>query len=168
MIVRYSQVVHSPIVEIRSQSLLGKVSEVVLQKSDFSVKAVLFKSSPLSLERRVVTETDILEITPQAVLVNDENSSESLSESPRVQQSLKTKSFGVGQKVVTKSKKRVGRVVDFTFDSQIMKIQNLYVKSMLSDRIIPSTVIEKVEGKTITISDDFEVSKAAQPAPKTA
>ena len=164
MIVRYSQVIHSPIVEIKTQTLLGKVLDIVLQKSDFSVKAVLVKPSILSLEKLVVTDADILEIVNNAVLVNDEDSASPLKDSPRVVQSIEAKAYGVNQKVVTKSGKVVGRVHDYTFDSQLLKVINLYVKSMISDRIIPATSIHKFEKGKVIIDDDYEVAKVAEAA----
>jgi len=168
MIVRYSQVIHSPIVEIKTQTLLGKVLDIVLQKSDFSVKAILVKPSIISLQKLVVTDADILEIVNNAVLVNDEDSISPLQDSPRVVQSIDAKAFGINQKVVTKSGKTVGRVHDYTFDSQLLKVINLYVKSIVTDRIIPSTSIQKFEKGKIYIDDDFEVAKALDPMTKTA
>ena len=168
MIVRYSQVIHSPIVEIKTQNLLGKVLDIVLQKSDFSVKAVLVKPSILSFEKLVVSDADILEIVNNAVLVNDENSISPLKDSPRIVQSIDAKAFGINQKVITKSGKTVGRISDYTFDSQLLKVMNLYVKSLVSDRIISATSIQKFEKGTITIDDDYEVAKTAEPMAKTA
>jgi len=162
MIIRYSQVIHSPIIEIKTQSLLGKVLDIVLQKSDFSIKALLVKPSIFSFEKLVVTDADILEIVNNAVLVNDDNSISPLKDSPRVVQSIEAKAYGINQKVITKSGKVVGRVHDYTFDSQILKVINLYVKSLVSDRIIPSGSIQKFEKGKVIIDDDYEVAKVAE------
>ncbi len=162
MIIRYSQVIHSPIIEIKTQSLLGKVLDIVLQKSDFSIKALLVKPSIFSFEKLVVTDADILEIVNNAVLVNDDNSISPLKDSPRVVQSIEAKAYGINQKVITKSGKVVGRVHDYTFDSQILKVINLYVKSLVSDRIIPSGSIHKFEKGKVIIDDDYEVAKVAE------
>lgn len=164
MIVRYTQIIHSPVFELRAQQTLGRVLDIVIQKSDLSVKAVIVREGPFFFSaKKSVSMTDITEFSSSAVLVNDENSAVPIKESIRVAEAIRDNMFGIGQIVVTKSGKVVGRVYDYTFHNESGIIEKFYVKSMLSDRIISRTAVLKLDGKRMTIEDDFEVIKSADP-----
>lgn len=102
---------------------------------------------------------DIVEFANNAVIINDEDNAVPIKESLRVADAIKDKMYGIGQIVYTKSGKLVGRVYDYTFHNETGIIEKFYVKGILSDRIISRTAIVKLEGKRMTIEDDFEVIK---------
>lgn len=164
MIVRYSQVIHSPVVEMKSQTNLGLAFDLVIQKSDLTIKAVIIKCGFFNLMTRVATASDIVELNSGSVILNDDNSITTLAEATRIREAIHDKMYGVGQSVKTKSGKMLGRVCDYTIDNATCAIQKLYVKSLLSDRIIPVSAILDFQGKRITVKDDFEI--VAEPAPE--
>lgn len=164
MIIKYSQVIHSPVVEMKSQSNLGIASDLVIQKSDLTIKAVVVKCGFFNLLTRVAAASDIVELNSGSVILNDDNSITTLSEATRIREAIHEKMHGIGQSVRTKSGKALGQVYDYVIDNATGAIQKLYVRSFLSDRIIPISAIVKFEGKKITIKDDFEV--IAEPTPE--
>lgn len=157
MIIRYTQVIHSPVVELKSQTNLGIVSDLVIQKSDLTIKAVIVKNGLFHLQTRVASASDIVELNSGSVILNDDNSLTALSETTRIKEAINEKMHGIRQKVSTKSGKMLGHVYDYTIDNATSSIQKLYIKSLLTDRIIPVSAIIKFEGKKITVQDDFEM-----------
>lgn len=170
MIVQYSQIVHSPVLELKNQTKLGTAQDLVIQKSDLSIKAVIIKSSLFNLTTRVATSADIVELNSGSVIVRDDDSLVSLSEAERVKEALADKMCGISQKVKTKSGKSIGKVYDYTLDSTTFALQKIYVKSILDERIISVSSIIKFEGKNIVVKDDFELITAGGTAfqPETA
>lgn len=170
MIVKYSQIIHSPVLELKGQTRLGVASDLVIQKSDLSIKAVIVKYGLLNVNTRVATNTDIIELNSGSVIVRDDGSVVSLSEAERVREAISDKMYGIGQRVNTKSGKYIGRVYDYTLDNTTLSLHKLYVKSLLDERIISVSSIIKFEGKNIKVKDDFELITAAGPAlsPETA
>ena len=164
MIVKYSQIIHSPVVEMKSQSNLGVASDLVIQKSDLTVKAVVVKCGFFNLLTRVAAASDIVELNSGSVILNDDDSIITLSEATRIREAIHEKMHGIGQSVRTKSGKSLGQVYDYIIDNATCAIQKLYVKSLLTDRIIPVSAIINFEGKRITVKDDFEV--IAEPKPE--
>lgn len=164
MIVKYSQVIHSPVLELKSQTQLGVATDLVIQKSDLTIKAAVVKVGLFLLSTRVATNTDIVELNSGSVILRDDDSLVTLAESERIREAIKDKMYGINQSVRTKSGKSLGKVYDYTIDNATCAIQKFYVKSLLDDRIISVSSITKFEGKRITVKDDFELITAAGPA----
>lgn len=160
MIVKYTQIVHSPVYEIRAQQNLGNVLDLVIQKSDLSIKAAVVRTGPFFFSpKKVVGMTDIVEFSGNAVIVQDEDSAVPIKESIRIAEAIADRMYGVGQIVVTKSGKLIGRVYDYTFHNETGIIEKFYVKSLIHDRIISRTAVVKLDRKRMTIEDDFEMIK---------
>lgn len=164
MIVKYSQIIHSPVLELKGQTRLGVATDLVIQKSDLSIKAVIVKNGLLNVNTKVATSADIVELNSGSVIVRDDNSLTSLAEAERIREAIKDKMHGIGQRVKTKSGKNIGKVYDYTIDNSTSAIQKFYVKSILDERIIAVSSVTKFEGKQITVKDDFELITAAGPA----
>jgi len=161
VIIKYSQVVHSPVLELKGQTRLGFAFDLVIQKSDLSIKAVMVKNGSFGLATRIATNTDIIELNSGSVILRDDDSLVSINEAERVREAIKDKMHGIGQKVRTKSGKSIGKVYDYTIDNATCAIQKFYVKSLLDERIISVSSVTKFEGKNITVKDDFELITAA-------
>ena len=163
MIIKYSQIIHSPVVELKDQTNLGLASDLVIQKSDLTIKAVIIKCGFFSLLTRVAVASDIVELNSGSVILNDENSITTLSGATRINEAIREKMYGLNQYVGTKSGKALGQVYDYTIDNSTGAIQKLYLKSLMTDRIIPASAIIKFDGKKITIEDDFEIITELKP-----
>jgi uncharacterized protein YrrD len=145
---------------MRGYQKLGRVLDIVIQKSDLSVKAVIMREGAFFFdEKKAISVSDIQEFTSGSVLVVDDNSPVPIKESIRVFEAIKDRMFGVGQIVRTKSGKLIGKVYDYTFHNETGAIEKFYVKSIFNDRIISRDAVVKLEGKRMTIEDDFEVIK---------
>lgn len=168
MIVSYSQIVGSQILAIEEQASVGRIADIVLQKSDIKVKAVLLASAVFFVPPKVVTFDDIVDFDNRAVVVQKEDDVVPLKEVISIQQAIKAKMKGAKHKVYTKSGKFVGTVYDYTFDSQSGLLYSLFVKHLMTDRIIPRTVICELNEKGFIIDNDFELIRSTSAIPEQA
>lgn len=167
MLTSYSKIVNSTVYELKTQTKLGEVLDLTIQKSDFSISGIIMKRLPFSLgKNKVVSVSDVLEVNRGAVVVNDVNAAIDIDEAVRIKEAYYNGLSGIGQKVVTKSGKKVGNVYDYVIDAQSFKILKLYIKNLFSERIISSNSIIAVEKNKIVIKDDFEAAKLTSPAIK--
>jgi uncharacterized protein YrrD len=158
MLINYSKIIDSNIIELKTGNLVGSVSDLVFQKSNLSVEGIIIKGGLLNRKIKAVSSKDVVQISnkPVAVLVNDTDSVIELDEMVRVKDAFRKGFHGVGQKVVTKSGKDIGKVYDFLVTSEDLVVQKIYVKSLISERIISTdNVISFENSKKIIIKDDF-------------
>jgi uncharacterized protein YrrD len=166
MLVQYSKIINSPVVELQTQTQIGVVDDLVIHKTKLEVYGiVLKKSSILSFgEPKAVTSTDIVEINPQATIVNNADSAVPLSEAVRLKEAIEQKYKGIYQRIVSKNGKNIGLVYDYLIDSTTQKISKFYCRTLLAEKIISARSVIKIEGKKITIKDEFEAEKITTPA----
>lgn len=168
MIVSYSQIVGSQVLAINEQRTVGKIADLVLQKSDLKVKAALLHKSFFFNKQLVITYDDVVEYDKSALVIQSEDNIVDTSEVVSIIQAIKSKLTGTGQKVFTKSKKFVGTAYDYTIESSNGLIYSIYVKHMLSDRIISRSCIIELKDNCFIIEDDFELVKNGATASDTA
>lgn len=165
MIVKFSQIFHHSIYDLENQNRLAFVLDAVIQKTDLSVKALIVRTNVFIPQKKIITFNDIVEISPKAIIVRNEDAISDYKDNIRVVESIREKLHGVNQKVVTKSGNIIGRVFDYLVDSESGKITKIYVKSLFHDRIIPRQKIRSIEKRKIVIDDDFEtVGEVKNPA----
>lgn len=162
MILKYSQVIGKPLMEMKTQSFLGKISEIILTKTTLKISSLIIKDAPLWPAKKAVTESSLVEVGLEAAIVNNEEDLSLIRELPRVKESLENGFCGVGQKVYTKSNKYIGRVYDYTFDTESRLLFKLYVKSVISERMIARTAIVEIKHHKVIIEDDFEAIKDSE------
>ena len=168
MIVSYSQIVGSQVLAIKEQKTAGKVADLVLQKSDLKIKAALLYKPFFFSQQKIIAYDDIVEYDKNALIIQSENDIIPLGEVVSVEQAFKAKLAGSSYKVYTKSKKYVGSVYDYTLESDTGLIFAIYVKYMLSDRIISRSNIIEIKDHHFVIDDDFELVKNGANAMETA
>lgn len=168
MIISYNQIVGSSVLAINEQASIGRIADIVLQKSDIKVRALLLHSPFFFVTPKAVTFDDIVDFDTKAVIVQDSDAVVSLNELVSIKQAIAAKMKGIRQKVYTKKGKLIGTVYDYTFESTSGLVYSLFVKHMLSDRIIPRTVICELNAKGFIIDDDFELIRNTATIPETA
>lgn len=163
MILPYTKIVGKPIYELKGQTKIGIVKEVIFQKADFKVSGLLLEHSIFDREKPSVTSADIVEVVNEGVIVKDDDSVSNLKENVRLFESLKNGVYGIGQTVVTKSGKSLGKVIDLYIESTSLSVVKIYAKNIFSERIISSTAIIEIEGKKIVVKENFESIRAVAP-----
>jgi uncharacterized protein YrrD len=163
MLVPYTKIVGSPIVEIRTQLKVGVVGDLAMQKSDLSLSGIILRNNFLDFSKRVISASDIVDISNQAVIINDEDSIVPLPEAVRIKEALEKNLHGILQRVVTKKGKNIGIVTDYLVESTTLSITKFYCKTLLTEKIIPKNSVTDIVGKKIIIKDDFETVRVGSP-----
>lgn len=157
MILSYLKVIGNPIVDLRSQLKLGKISDIVLDNENFKVAAfAIHEGGIFSKNFKVVLGEEVVQILKDGLIINDESEIISVNDVARIEALVNKKSYGINQEVVTKSGKKIGKVYDFFVDSATLSITKFCVKNIFSDRLISPRLIKEFDGRTITINDEYE------------
>ncbi len=155
MMLLYSKLIGAPIADFKSQVNIGQISDLVINDIDLTIAAAVVESGlPLISKKKVVGSTDFVHLSKNGIVISDEEALVEIKELVRIETLYKNKCFGLAQKVVTKSGVYIGHVYDYLIDSTTFSIRKLYVKKLLTDRIIPTTSVVAMEGKLFTIKDD--------------
>jgi len=156
MIITYNQILHLPIFAIRDQANLGRVSEIIIDNNKLSIAALVVSSSWLAKSIKVVPSTDMIELLKEAILVSNETAKIDVEEIPRIKKYIKSRLYGLGQKVFTEKGRYLGRVNDFMVESTSLEIKNFYVKHLFFERIISSSSVIEFTGRKIVIKDELK------------
>jgi uncharacterized protein YrrD len=158
MIVSFSKLIGAPIFELKTQTKLGFIIDIVIKKSDVSIYGLIAKTSLAPFSRaKTISETDILEISNDGIIVEDEKAISDMTETIRLKEAFDGGLHGVGQKVKTKSGKNIGKVFDYLIRADDLTITKIYLKNLFSERIIPTSAIVEIKGRQITINNDYDL-----------
>ena len=160
MILKYSSIIGLPVADLKDQSHVGKVSEVIIDPCSVSIAAVAVEQpSWLFSKSRFVIKLDVVYLLKNGVIIEDAESLIDREESVNIERLIKSNNFGIGQKVVTSSGILLGHVYDFLVESESLSITKFYIKHLLRERIISIDKIESVDGKLITVKDNQNLAK---------
>ena len=163
MILPYTKIVGLDIFDLKNQSKVGTVKDIVIQKKDFKISGIILENSVFNRDTKVVNQADIVDISAQGVVIRDNDAVSNLKENVRIGDAIKEGMHGIGQKVVTKSGKSLGRVVDLFILSETLEIPKFYVKNIFGERIIARTAIVDIKKRKIIVKENFETEKASMP-----
>ncbi|OQA03247.1 MAG: PRC-barrel domain protein [bacterium ADurb.Bin400] len=158
MIIPYTKILGLPVVALKSQSVIGFISDIAIQKEPLGIHGFIIKQSHSPFTKpKAITIHDVVELGNQSLLVLDNQAISELNDTLRLNQALQHGYHGIGQTVVTTSGRRLGKVTDFLISTPTLSINKFYVCSLFKERIIASSAISKINGKTITIKDDYNL-----------
>lgn len=159
MFIPYSKIIGLPVFAVKNQSLAGHIVDVVLKKTAFEPQGFIIKISPLPLTKhKVISSTDVIELSNQGLVVDNENSISDLKDAVRLRETIEDGYIGIGQKVYTESGKRIGKVFDYLVSVPDLSINKIYVKNMISERILPVSLIRSYKKDIIIVVDDFDLA----------
>lgn len=162
MIVKYTSIIGAVVAELRGQTKVGRVREVVIDNEKISLAAVALDMPFWSFSKQqFISSIDIVHLRKNAVIINNDDAILDVNESINLKKLVEKKSFGIGQKVRTESGTYIGQVYDYLIETESMGITKFYVRKLLAERIIATKKIISMEGKTIKIADDFVSNKIA-------
>lgn len=161
MLTLYSKLVGLPIIELENQSKLASVLDVVVDPKNGRILGLIAKVGSLLPRDQLVAARDINQVLPTAILVADAERLTAMDEVVRVNELYKKRFTLFGKKVVTENGKALGRVNDYLLDDEALALVKIYVRHLLSDRIIPYSAIVKIDDKTVVVKDDFEAISAS-------
>lgn len=163
MLTSYSKLINSKIFDLKDQSNLGDVAEVIYRKGELIVQGMVLKRSFFSREVPVVETVDIVEVTHGALIINNDQGVYDINEAIRLKESYKHGFLGINQNVITKSGKKIGKVIDFIISTDDFTVEKILVRGVLSERLIPKAAVVSYHPDTIVIKNEFEKVKITTP-----
>lgn len=163
MILPYTKIVGLPIFDFKNQQKVGQVSDLIFSPKDFKISGVILERSFFDRKAKVASSADIVDLSSQGVIVNDDGAILILDENVRLKEAIRSGHHGIGQKVVTKGGKSLGRVIDLFVSTEMLQVSKIHVKNILSERIISSTAVVEIKKRKIIVKDNFETVKMGVP-----
>ena len=159
MILRYTKIIGLPIFELRGQSRLGLVGDILIDQSGQKISGYLLQTPLLSFQKsRIALSVDIIETLKEVVIVKDEDAIISINEAVLAKKLYQKNYFGLGQRVVTETGLFLGKVYDYLVDNKTLGITKFYLRSLFKETIIPAKNILSFEGQTIIVKDKTSLS----------
>ncbi len=156
MLILFSKLNSLPVIELEGQQKVAVLSDVVVEPKDGKVLGLIVKVGGLISKDQLIASRDITQLLSTAVLIGNADKISDINEVIRVHELYKKKFGLINRNVKTKSGKYLGRVNDFLINDETLCLAKIYVRHLLSDRIIPYNAIIKIDHKGIVVKDDFE------------
>jgi uncharacterized protein YrrD len=164
-------ILNKPVLSIRSGSSVAIAVKPIINPNNLKIEGFYCTDRYNRKKQIVLVQTDIRDIIPDGIVVNDHDSLSDPSELPRLQPIINLDFELIGKQVTTVSKSKVGKVSDYAIDSSSLYIQKLYVNQSLIHSFSGGTLsidrsqIIEITNKRIVVSDLLQGVKASAPIP---
>jgi sporulation protein YlmC with PRC-barrel domain len=158
-----------PIMSLRTGSKVATTTTPIINPNNLKIEG-FFCMDSLSKDQLVLVEQDIREIIPQGLVVNDHDVLLEPEELVRLHKIMNIGFDPIGRAVITVSKQRIGKVIDYATDTESMYIQKLYVSQSFFRHLakgnlgIDRSQIQEITPKYIIIQDLLEAIPLAATA----
>lgn len=156
MLILQKQYIGMTVVSVQSGMPCGKVSQLIIDPNKLSV-ALIGVLEPRSTS--YLLPTDVRFMSEDRMFIDAEHKLSEAEDLLRHQDIIKDHFTPVGCKVVTESRKRLGKVSDYALDDTSWLVEKLYVgggilaNPLLEDKIISRADVVNVNKGTITVRD---------------
>jgi len=156
MILRYTKLIGLPIFELREQTKLGAINDLLIDRSGQKISGFLLESPILSFKKPlIVLDLDVIEILKDVVLVKDEKSVIPISESLSAQELLRKRFVGINQRIESETGQYLGKAYDYLIDSKTLGVTKFYAKKVFKEIVVPSINIVEFLGHKIIVKDNL-------------
>ncbi|HIE51694.1 MAG TPA: hypothetical protein EYP85_08020 [Armatimonadetes bacterium] len=161
MIKRYRELIGLPILELRTGENIAKVQDVILNAQERRVLALVVERGGLFKTARAILFERVEGIGDNAVTVETANVIVELPQHPDLERLYKRGIHLQGNRLVTKSGNRLGKIVDFGLETETGEIVLLYLTSGLlkGQTSVNAQKIITVGKDAVIVPDDY----AAEP-----
>lgn len=158
MLLQASQIIGLPVGATNTQERAGTISNLVIDPDSGQLLGFVVKAGFFSGEK-VLSFHDVTGVDHTAVLVREREVILPPKEIAPVKRAIEDKRPLLGQKVITESGTRLGRVVDLVVNTETAMITKIYVSHLLEERIIPLDKVIKVTKERIVVKDDVVLGR---------
>lgn len=120
-----------PVLSLRTGGQVATITSPIINPNNLKVEGFYCQDGFERKKTVILVYQDIRDIIAQGVVVNDHDSLAEPSELVRLKSVMSIRFDIMGKQVVTDSKQKLGKVVDFAVDSESMFIQKIYVAPSL-------------------------------------
>ncbi len=167
--------INKPILSLRSGGEIGRTLGPIINPNNLHIEG-FYCNDKFSKKRLILLSREIREVISDGVIVNDHDAMTPESDLVRLRKIIDINFNILGKKVVTKRRVILGKVNDYSINSDNMYIQKMYVtqpimKSLKGGQLsIDRSQIVEITDKKIVVNDPDMYADDKQPvgAPATA
>jgi uncharacterized protein YrrD len=163
--------INKPILSLQTGNQVGIALEPIINPNNLKIEG--WHAQANDKRRGILLTLDVRDIVPQGFVVNDSEAITEVKELIRLKSILDLSFAIIGKAVITDSKKRLGKVSDYSFDKTSFFIQKIYVSESLVKSFsggmlsIDREQIVEITNKRIVVSEPTvreDVGLAVAPA----
>jgi sporulation protein YlmC with PRC-barrel domain len=168
MLLLSNALLDKPILSLRTGAGVATVTAPILNPNNLKIEG-FYCQDEFSKDTLILLSQEIRDVIAQGFVINDHEVLSTPDELVRLKDIMELNFELLGKPVVTVSKEKLGKVVDFAADSQTLYIQKLYVgqsllKSLSSGQLsIDRTHIVEITNRKIVVQDILRPTKSAAP-----
>jgi uncharacterized protein YrrD len=161
---------NQPVLSLRTGGALATTTAAVINPNNLKIEG-FYCQDRFEKGQLILLATEIRDILPQGLVVNDHDALSEPEELVRIKETLELQFELLGKPVVTVSKEKLGKVNDFAADSETLYIQKLYasqslLKSLSGGQLsIDRNQIVEITNKKIIVQEILRPTKASAPVP---
>lgn len=152
---------NQPVMSLRTGQAIGKTTGILVNPDNLKIEG-FFCEDKFSKDELVLLYQDIRDVIAQGFIVNDHDVLMHPRDLVRLKDIIDLDFQLLGKPVITTSKKRLGKVIDFATEIETMYVQKLYVsqgllKGMTGGSLgIDRNQINEITNKKIIVNDPLE------------
>ncbi|HSX33204.1 MAG TPA: hypothetical protein VLF91_02600 [Candidatus Saccharimonadales bacterium] len=153
-----AMILNRPVLSLRTSSQVATTVSAIINPNNLKIEG-FYCHDHAKRKDLVLLSQDIREILPQGIVINDQDALTEPDELVRLDKVLQANFVLLGKHVVTVSGDKVGKVTDFSVETNSMFIQKLYVTQSLFKAFndanlgVDRTQIVEITSKKIVIHD---------------
>lgn len=157
MLYKATDVLGLPIASIEEKEIVGKVTKIIIEKKDASILGfVVYKDNFIFGKKMYISEVDILDIDKNGITTRTKENITDLSQVLRVKKIVKNKFDLMSLPAYTRSKRYIGKIVDYVIDNGTLNVVKFYVGNFFDHRIIDQKKVYQIKNDRIIFKDNFE------------
>lgn len=136
-----SQIIGRHIFNIQGGYDMAIVSNLYVKMKDLSIAVVEANLTSTSKQPHFLLPVDIRQVTAQRLIIDRDDKLSQADELIRLADSIKSPYLLINLAVETVSGKKLGKIVDYSFDDQFFVIKKLYVSVRIWDKVFTDQLI---------------------------
>jgi hypothetical protein len=159
-----------PILSLRASVTVGHTLGPIINPNNLKIEGFNCQDKFDKKANKVLLYQDIRDILPQGIIVNDHDALTDADELIRLKDLINLNFKLIGKPVITLSKQKVGKVIDFATEVETLYIQKLYVSQPIYKNLnggslsVDRSQITEITNSQIIINDLLQTSSASVPA----
>lgn len=156
------------VMSLRTGEVIATTESAIINPKNLKIEG-FFCNDRLAKRAPVLVTQDIRDLIPQGFVVNDYDVLSEVTDLVRLQEIIDLNFQLIGKPVITVNKQRLGKVEDFSADTQTLYVQKIYVgqslfKSLRSSQLgVDRSQIVEITNKHIVVNEPLQASKVTAP-----
>lgn len=152
-------ILNRPILSLRTGGVVATTTAAIINPNNLKIEGLYCQDTFERKKTLILLSQDIRDVMLQGFIVDDHTSLTEPSELVRLKSIMNMKFDLINKSVITSSKEKVGKVVDYATDLDSMYIKKLYIAPSMFKNLtggnlsVDRTQIVEINDRVITIND---------------